>query len=135
MRKENQEHKIGSVIWFLLFASILLLPFPFIYGFGNLSGVTFWYVLGLGILSTGIAYLFQNLALQKVGAEISSIIIMIVMPLSAIILASFILHEVLNYHVLVGGFILIISGIYLQAHDKKIRKVVRSSLGMFGFKF
>jgi len=134
MRKENQEHEIGSVIWFLFFASLMLLPFPFIYGLGNLSGKIIWYVFGLGILSTGVSYLFQNLALQKVGAEISSIIIMIIMPLSAIFLAFFVLHEGLDYRVLLGGLILIISGVYLQAHNKKIKEVINLSLGIFGLK-
>jgi len=125
MRKENREHKIGAIIWFFLFATLILLPFPFIYGLGNLSGSVMWYVLGLGILSTGVTYLFHNLALEKIGAEISSIVIMISMPLAGIIGAFIILGEDLNVRVITGGVILIIAGIYLQAHEKNLKGAVR----------
>jgi drug/metabolite transporter (DMT)-like permease len=123
MRKENKEHSIGAIIWFFLFATLLLLPFPFIFGWGNLSEVL-WLVLGLGIFSTGFAYLFHNLALEKIGAEISSIFIMLTMPLSGILLAFFILGEELNLRVIIGGIILLAAGVYLQAHNKKVKKAI-----------
>ena len=123
MRKEDKEHSIGAIIWFFLFATLLLLPFPFIFGWGNISEVL-WLVLGLGIFSTGFAYLFHNLALEKIGAEISSIFIMLTMPLSGIVLAFFILGEELNLRIIIGGIVLIIAGIYLQAHNKKVKKAI-----------
>ena len=123
MRKENKEHSIGAIIWFFLFATLLLLPFPFIFGWGNLSEVI-WLVLGLGIFSTGFAYLFHNLALAKIGAEISSIFIMLTMPLSGILLAFFILGEELNLRVIIGGIILLSAGVYLQAHNKKVKRAL-----------
>jgi len=123
MRKENKEHSIGAIIWFFLFATLLLIPFPFIFGWGNISEVL-WLVLGLGIFSTGFAYLFHNLALEKIGAEISSIFIMLTMPLSGIVLAFFILREELNSRVIMGGIVLIIAGIYLQAHNKKVKRAL-----------
>lgn len=123
MRKEDKEHSIGAIIWFFLFATLLLLPFPFIFGWGNLSEVL-WLVLGLGIFSTGFAYLFHNLALEKIGAEISSIFIMLTMPLSGIVLAFFILGEELNLRIIIGGIILLAAGIYLQAHNKKVKRAL-----------
>jgi drug/metabolite transporter (DMT)-like permease len=123
MRKEDKKHSIGAIIWFFFFATLLLLPFPFIFGWGNLSEVL-WLVLGLGIFSTGFAYLFHNLALEKIGAEISSIFIMLTMPLSGIVLAFFILGEELNLRIIIGGIVLIIAGIYLQAHNKKVKKAI-----------
>ncbi|MFH1294379.1 MAG: DMT family transporter, partial [Candidatus Aenigmatarchaeota archaeon] len=36
MRREDRDHSIGDVFWFFLFASVLLSPLPFIYGFGDL---------------------------------------------------------------------------------------------------
>ena len=129
MRRENKEHTIGAVVWFFFFSTILLLPFPFIFGWGNLSGNIIWYVLGLGVLSTGFAYLFHNLALENIGAEVSSIFVMIVMPLSGILLAFFILEEGLNTRVIIGGIILIAAGIYLQAHNKRFKGAVAKVLG------
>lgn len=133
MRKENKEHSIGAVFWFFLFASLLLIPFPFIFGFGNLRGSALWYVLALGILSTGFAYLFHNLALERIGAEISSIFIMITMPLTGIIVAFFVLGEGFNLRVLLGGVVLIIAGVYLQAHNKKVRRAVEGFKDALGF--
>ncbi|MFC1753889.1 DMT family transporter [Thermoproteota archaeon] len=121
MRWEDRTHSISSVLWFFLFASIVLLPFPFIFGFGNLSGV--WvHVLILAIVSTGLAYLFYNLALQKIEAEIGSIIAMIITPLLSIILAVLIINETLNMRILLGGGLLVIAGVYLEMHKKKSKR-------------
>lgn len=130
MRKENKEHSIGSVVWFFFFAMIIMLPFPFIFGFGNFSSNILWYVLFLGILSTGLAYLLQSLALQKLKASISSIIIMISMPLSGIFFAFLILDEALNIRVIIGGIILICAGVYLQFVSKDFKHAVRSAFGL-----
>jgi len=119
IRKEGKTHTVGDVIWFLLFASIITLPFVFIQGFGNIAQV--WhYVLLLGIVSTGLAYLFYNLALAKIEAEVGSIIAIIVSPLSAIILAILILGELITLRTIIGGTLLILAGIYLQTHNKKL---------------
>lgn len=69
--------------------------------------------------------MFHNLALEKIEAEISSIFIMLTMPLSGILLAFFVLGEELNLRIISGGIILITAGIYLQAHNKKIKKAIR----------
>ena len=124
MRKENKEHTIGAVLWFFIFSTIILLPFVFIFGFGDLTEV--WpYVLGIGIFSTGLTYLFHNLGLQKVGAEIGSIIVMIIMPLTGIIVAMIVLGEKLNLRILVGGIILMVAGTYLQVHENKLRGAIK----------
>jgi len=125
MREINRDHGIGAVIWFFFFSTLVLLPFPFIFGWGDLSGLNLWYILILGIASTGIAYLFHNMGLQKIGAEISAIVIMIIMPLSAITIAYFVIGEALDLRVLIGGGILIFAGIYLQLHNKKLKKAVK----------
>ncbi len=121
MRKENKSHGIGDVLWFFFFASLLLSPLPFIYGFGNLHNA-FLYMLLLGVVSTGLAYLFYNLALEKIEAETASITKIVVSPLSAIALAVLLLSEQLNEEILTGGALLIIAGIYLETHSKKLRK-------------
>jgi len=130
MRKENKEHLIGSVVWFLFFATLFMLPFPFIFGFGDLSGNVLWYILVLGILSTGVAYLLQSLAMQKVTAGISSIIIMVSMPIAGIVFAFIILNEPLNLRILIGGVVLIGAGIYLQVRNKEFKHAVRSAFGL-----
>ena len=121
MRKTDKSHSIGSVVWFLGFASILLLPFIFYYGVGNLISVWF-YVLLLGVVSTGLAYLFYNLALEKIEAEICSIIATIITPLVSIVMAVLIVSEALKLRTIIGGSILVLSGLYLEMYDKKNKK-------------
>ena len=120
MRKEDKTHTIGDVLWFLFFASLVLLPFPFIYGFGNISNIL-GHILLLGFVSTGLAYLLYNLALEEIEAETGSIIATIITPLVSIILAFFIVHEAINIRIIFGGLLLICSGIYLELHTKEVR--------------
>lgn len=112
MRKINSKESIGNVVWFFGFATLFLLPFPIIYGFGTvtLPAIT------LGILSTGVAYLFYNMGYETVEAETGSMISNIVAPIVAIVLAILILGEGINIQVITGGAILIVAGIYLKTH-------------------
>jgi len=121
MRKEDKHHGIGDVIWFLLFASVIMLPFPIMQGLGNISQVWIYVVL-LGFVSTGLAYIFYNLALEKIEAEIGSIIATIITPLVSIILAVLIIGEQLSIRAIIGGGLLILSGLYLEAHNKQLKK-------------
>jgi drug/metabolite transporter (DMT)-like permease len=117
MRKENKNHTIADVFWFFLFATIFLLPFPITQGF-MLNKISI-YLVFLGVISTGLVYLFMNLAYEKIEAEIGSIIQIIITPLTAIILAVVILGEGISLKIIIGGILLITSGIYLQVHMKK----------------
>ncbi len=123
MRKSDKEHSIGNVLWFFFFALIILLPLPLIFGFGAITNKNFIYLILLGLIGTAFQFLFHNLALEKLEAEIVSIISMIFSPLIAILLAFFIVNEILNLRIIVGGIILITAGIYLEIHLKtKTRK-------------
>jgi drug/metabolite transporter (DMT)-like permease len=118
MRYESKNHSIGDVVWFLLFASLILLPFPIIEGFGDFSQV--WvYVVLLGFVSTELAYIFYNLALEKIEAEIGAVTAMIITPLVSILLAVFIINENINTRIIFGGILLIIAGVYLEIHTNK----------------
>ncbi len=119
LRIADKTHGIGDVFWFFLFATMFSLPFPFIFGFGSIGSAWFW-VLGLGVISTALNYFFFNLALEEIEAEIVSLISLIVVPLTAIILAYIFLNESLNLSTIIGGFILIMAGAYFQLHKKRI---------------
>ena len=121
MRKEDKNHSIGDVLWFFFFGTLFLLPFPFIYGIGNIYPVIN-YVLMLGFVSTGLAYLLYNLALEKIEAETGSIIATMITPLVSIILAILIIDETINNRVIIGGIIVIASGIYLEMHNIKVKE-------------
>lgn len=118
LKKADMSHGIGDVFWFFLFATILSLPFPLIFGFGQIKSV--WLlVLALGIISTALAYFLYNLALEKIEVEIVSLIYIIIGPLTAILLAYFFLGEGLNIRTIIGGSLLMVAGVYLQIHKKK----------------
>jgi drug/metabolite transporter (DMT)-like permease len=121
MRSVDKEHCPGSIVWFIFFASLTLLPFAFIYGFGN--WVSVWpYLLLLGVISTGLAYILYNLALENMDAENASIITMIITPVVSISLAFFIIAEQIKIQTAIGGLLMIIAGIYLETHSKNIKK-------------
>jgi drug/metabolite transporter (DMT)-like permease len=119
MRLEEKKHSIGDVMWFFLFASLFLLPFPFIYSFGQITLP----VILLGVVSTGLGYIFYNFGLEKVEAELSSIVLMVVSSVFAIGLALIFLQEQLNPQIILGGSLLVASGIYLQHHKRALKKV------------
>ncbi len=129
MRKENTEHGIGDVMWFFLFGSLLLFPFPIVFGLG--SAMEFLpHLLFLGIISSGFAYLFMNLALEELEAEEASIISMILTPVAALELAVLSLGETLLPQTLLGGFILLGAGVYLELrrkHFKAMKKKMQNA--------
>lgn len=127
MRKASLKHTIGDLFWIFLFASLVLLPFAINSGFSGMSN-NFWNLLFLGIISTGIAYLFQNLALMHMEAELVSMIQLIIVPIISILLAIIILDESINFRIIIGGAILIFSGIYLNFHK------LTDKLNVFGIK-
>lgn len=121
MRHEDKQHSIGDVFWFFFFATIILLPAPFLFGFGSIAKV--WHLLLLlGVVGSGLAYLLYNFALERMGAEDATIISTIITPVFAIQLAVIFIGESLSEHVLLGGALLIGAGIYLEVHRKNIRE-------------
>ncbi|MFA5763633.1 MAG: DMT family transporter [archaeon] len=121
MRSVDKEHCPGSIVWFVFFAALALLPFAAIYGFGDWQSV--WpYLVLLGVISTGLAYMLYNLALENMEAENASIIAMIITPVVSISLAFFILAEQVQIQTIVGGLLLIIAGVYLETHSKNIKQ-------------
>ncbi len=120
MRREDTSHTIGDVLWFFLFASLVLSPAPFIFGLGNLSGVIM-YVILLGAVSTGMTYLFLNLSLERIEAEMASIVSLLVSSVAAIVLAVAVISEPPHPAILLGGGIVVLAGIYLELHRKNLK--------------
>jgi len=118
MRREDKKQDIGEVMWFFFFASLFLLPFAVTSGLGNYTEAL-WQILAIGIISTGMAYLLMNLAMQKIEAEISSIITLIITPLMAIVWAVLFLGEAINVKILVGGSLLIVAGLFMEIRTIK----------------
>lgn len=128
IRKEEKKHSLGSLMWFFLFASLFLLPFLFIFGLGqNFLGIL-PYLIFLGIFTTGIPYLLLSYSAQKLHADLVSILTMITAPIAAILFAVILINEILNFRVMIGGSILIFSGVVLHYIRKKHIKAIKKQL-------
>lgn len=123
LRYEQKTHSVGATFWYMLFASLFLLPFALYFGFENTMSNIPWLLL-LGIVATGIAYLFLDWGLQKVSADMASLMIMILTPLFSIIAAVIIFKEKLMPNVITGGLVLLAAGILLEK-DAFIKKTGR----------
>jgi len=120
MKYEDKKLHHTSTLWFMFFATLFMIPFPFIFGLGNILG-NIPYILILGVLGTGLGYFFYNMALERMEADIAGLFAMILLPLSSIILGMLVIKELLPLMTLIGGLILVGSGIYLELHSKKVR--------------
>ncbi|MEK6970559.1 MAG: DMT family transporter [archaeon] len=110
MRKEDTHHELGNVIWFLGFACLFLLPFAFAEPF-----ILTWEGVGVmalaGIISTGLGYLFFNYALEGLRVHEVSIFDLVLGTLIGVVLSVFAFHESVSWNLLLGGLIVVGSGI------------------------
>ncbi len=118
-RYTEKRHSIGSIFWIFLFATLYLTPFVIKSGFGEMGSVAY-YVLIMGLISTGVAYLLFLYGLKKVKAETAAVLTIVSHSLSALFFAVFLIGETLSVRLTIGGIILISSGIYLL-YSKKIK--------------
>jgi len=121
MRCIDKRHHIGVVFWFILFAAIFLSPAPFIYGLGSVSWNYLW-VIVLGVFSTGMAYLFLNLGLERISAESVSLIVMTTEPVVAIALSILFTGEILTVNVFTGGILILAAGTILEKRHGVTRR-------------
>ena len=120
MRYEDKKLHHTSTLWYMFFAAIFMIPFPFIFGFGLLMKNIF-YILMLGGLGTGLAYLFYNFALEKMEADVVGLYSMILLPLVSIIFGIFVIKEIPTLTTIIGGLVLVGSIVFLKLHIKKLR--------------
>ena len=121
-RYEEKKHRLGSVFWIFLFATLYLTPFVLKSGFGDYRSVIH-YILILGILSTGLAYLLLIYGLRKTKAENAAILVLISHTVSSILFAILFIKETITLNMFVGGVLLISSGVYL-VYSKKIKHLI-----------
>lgn len=124
IRKEDIKGTGNNIFWFMSAASIYLLPFLFIFGFGDLFKfvsypelgislpVILW-VLCLGMISTGLAFFFISTVLRKIDANIYSLIDIIVSPLAAAIFGYLVFEEVPSKNLVIGAVFLLTAGVWV----------------------
>lgn len=121
MRYFDEHKRIGIVFWFMGFATLFTLPFPFVYGLGAIQSSLLWAVL-LGMIPTGLAYLLFNFSLEKMPAEVSSLIMLTVEPVAAIGMALLIIGESLALNVIIGGILIVAGGLFLDIKDHLLNR-------------
>lgn len=112
IRKEEHTHSIGIVFWYLLFASTFLFPLAMMTDFVNLDKYLKLVFL-LGVLN-GMGYLLKTYALKYLTADLTQVIALICNPLSVLLLGFIVLRQPITMNVVIGGFIIILSGILVS---------------------
>jgi drug/metabolite transporter (DMT)-like permease len=124
MRHERNTESTNDVFWYLLVATVLLLPALFVFGPGAVTStseftlfglevpVLLW-VIALGVVSTGVAYMFITVALQRISANVYSLVDIVVSPVVAAAFGYLIFGEVPSTNLVYGGALLLGSGFWL----------------------
>jgi drug/metabolite transporter (DMT)-like permease len=124
MRYEGRDESPSMVVWYIGVATLFLLPGIFIYGPGEIFQMNNYPALGmdlpvilwvvaLGAFSTGVAYLFISLVLQRLSANVYSLVDIIVSPLVAAVFGFLVFGEVPSSNMIYGGVLLLASGFWL----------------------
>jgi len=125
MRAEGKSEANNDVFWFMAVAALLLSPTVVLFGPGAVTQMIDYAPLGLslpvglwalclGVLSTGCAYLGISLVLQKMNANVYSLVDIIFSPLIAALFGYLILNEVPVYSIVYGGAIILAAGFWLS---------------------
>ena len=112
-----------AVFMQLTSASIVTLPVCLFTG-PLLTGTPDWVSIGsivtLGVVGTGIAYVFYYRIIDAAGSTIASSVT-IVQPVVAVILGMLLLQETLNWFEVVGGLVIILGAMIAQGRIKFTR--------------
>lgn len=109
-----------------LFGSVVMIPILLIMNRPILSGISsdnIWMVLYVGIMITGLGYLFYFLAMETSDAATASIVFF-VKPALAPIFAVIVLHEAVGINGLIG-ILLIFAGSYINLREQKSKKMMK----------
>ncbi len=96
-------------------AAVLLSPFYFSgpLTIGPVEGTVVTAVLSLGMLGSGLAYLFYYPLLKQVGSAVASSVTLVV-PLVAVTLGVLVLHEKLSINEPIGGLVILLGAAIAQ---------------------
>ena len=86
-----------------------------------LSASALWGILGLGVLGTGIAYVWNYRNIELAGSVIASSVTYIT-PVVAVVLGVLFLRETLSISQLLGGVLVVLSALLVQQRWEPIRR-------------
>lgn len=107
-----------------LLGSVVMIPILLVMNRPVIAGVTadnIWMVLYIGIMITGLGYLFYFLAMEVSDAATASIVFFI-KPALAPVIAVIALHEVVGINGIIG-ILLIFIGSYVNLREQKKKKI------------
>lgn len=144
MRYEGKTDSATLVVWYMFVATIILLPMLFIFGPGNLLATQVYqgffklqipaivWLICLGFISTGLAYIFIAEVLRKINVAVYSLIDIIVSPIVAAFFGYIIFFESPSSNMVYGGILLLISGFWLSSSmSKKKNKAFTFLINLF----
>lgn len=115
---------LQTLFWPAFFGGLSLVPVVLIGDFNfQVSGNSLLALLGLVFISTLFGYSFFARGLKETRAGLSSVILIIVEPFSAVILAILFLGEKLTPFALLGGGLIVLSGLLLYVTNSEKKKV------------
>lgn len=143
MRYEGKTETGNDIAWSMLAGAIILSPFLFISGPGEIAGFIHYEPLGmdlpillwalcLGVVSTGFAYFGISIVLKTLNANTYALVDIIVSPVVASTLGYLIFNEVPAQGMVYGGALLLGAGFWLTREMSKgpTKKAVRSSISI-----
>ena len=114
----------NQVAVFMQLASAAIVTLPFYVAGPLLTGTPDWASVGsivtLGVLGTGVAYVFYYRIIDAAGSTVASSIT-IATPLVAVVLGMLVLQENLHWYEAVGGLVIILGAMITQGRVKFIR--------------
>lgn len=125
LRKEGIDKQSNDIVWSMITGAIILLPALFIFGPGEIFEIAqygiarlylpsiFW-AIALGVIATGLAFYFISVVLRDIDANIYSLFDIIFSPIVAGLLGYWIFNEIPSIHLVYGGALLIIAGVWIS---------------------
>ncbi|HMA68846.1 MAG TPA: EamA family transporter [Candidatus Mcinerneyibacterium sp.] len=126
--KNNPDTIIQFLFKIFLIASIIMLPVLIWSADGRPKGFKQWFwLVEMGTMQSGLAYLFWNYALSLLPTNKTSILFLLTILFTTINEIIF-LDLKLNIYLIIGGILIITAGYILTKKTKKKRKILKEDI-------
>lgn len=112
---------IETTVTQLIFASILLLPYVMVtsgFDFSKMTGISWGYMIFLGVVHTGFAYALYFLSLKELKGQTIAVLSYID-PITAVLISALFLGEQLTIFQIIGGILILGSTFISEIQGKK----------------
>lgn len=113
--------RVETTVTQLAFASILLLPYVIItsgFDFSKMTGISWGYMIFLGIVHTGFAYALYFSSLKELKGQTIAVLSYID-PITAVLISALFLGEQLTMFQIIGGVLILSSTFISETQGKK----------------